>query len=324
MNAKAIPSHDGKGIIMRVFNAPDRFDSTLNPVLTMGTFDGVHRGHQAIIREVRAIAEAKNVQSALLTFDPHPREVIGHADKPSYLLTPIEERTEELSALGLDMCLILNFTRDISLLDAEFFFTSIILGLIKPCHIIVGADHAFGKGRRGNVAMLGELCRQHRIDMTIIEDLYLEHEKISSTRIRNALLLGDIEKANKMLGRPYAIHGFVQRGDGIGRELGFPTANINMKSDSKLLPKIGVYAARISVGSQVYNSIVNIGTRPTIVENGPIIIEAHLLGFDQNIYGMNLKMAIIARLRDEAIFNNVQDLARQIQRDKENAEKIFE
>jgi len=289
----------------------------------MGTFDGVHRGHVRILEALRNVAEANKQDAVLLTFDPHPREVLGNNDEKICLLTTMEERLDMLETHGLNHCIVLPFTRDLSLLEPEEFFSNIIVDRLKTSHLIVGFDHAFGKGRQGKIDVLQHLGQQFGVDITIIPELDSDGEKISSTAIRHALLNGDVEKASLYLDRPYSFSGVVQRGDDRGASFGFPTANIHIDSLHKLLPKNGVYCVEIVLRGKQHYGMMNIGTRPTVSEGKEIFMEVHIFDFNEDIYGVTLLIRILHRIRDEMKFASVQALIAQLHDDKEVTTNYF-
>ncbi len=283
--------------------------------LTLGTFDGVHRGHRRIIERTVAVARDAGIPSVLMTFDPHPREVIGRQGDPTYLLTSIDERMTLLDGLELDACVVLPFTRDLSVLDAETFFEEYLLRRLNASHIVVGVDHAFGKGRSGSAPELQRLGQKHGIDISVVSQLLVEGIKVSSTTIRNALLSGAIRQANLFLGRPYALRGIVVRGDGVGSTLGFPTANIELTDDNKLLPRSGVYIVAVGFDGNRHYGIMNIGRRPTLSKQMHISVEVHIFITSGNLYGQSMQIALLDRLRDEIRFENREQLIGQIQTD---------
>lgn len=305
--------------LMQVRRDIEDFPRDLRPVMTMGTFDGIHLGHRTIFDELLRTAKETDVPSVLLTFHPHPREVIFREGEPIYLLTTIEERIRILQDFGIDYCVVLPFTRNLSMLDSEEYFASIVVGKISPSHIVVGSDHAFGRGRSGHIQELQRLAGVHEIGVTVVPNVELEGQKISSTIIRKALMAGDVDTAHVLLGRPYLIHGIVERGQGLGEALGFPTANLHIDSTKKLLPKIGVYLVRVLWNDTLLFGLMNIGRRPTISVQGDVTVEVHILDFNENLYGLVLEVEVLQRIRDEIRFPSRDALVEQIARDKELA-----
>lgn len=300
---------------MIVVKHPDELARREPIALTLGTFDGVHRGHRKIIDRTLEVAREAGVPAALLTFDPHPREVIGRKGDPTYLLTSIDERIALLRDLGLDLCIVLPFTRDLSVLDAETFFAEYLLRRMNAAHLIVGVDHAFGKGRSGSAPELERLGATRGVGVSVVSELLMEGVKVSSTAIRNALMTGNVRQANQFLGRPYILRGIVVRGEGVGSALGFPTANIELQSRNKQLPKNGVYIVGVNLNGDLHYGIMNIGRRPTLSKQVHISIEVHIFITSGNLYGQYMQIALLDRLRDEIRFENREQLVGQIETD---------
>jgi riboflavin kinase / FMN adenylyltransferase len=292
-------------------------------VLTLGTFDGVHRGHMRILDEVVRMAKLKRHRSILLTFDPHPREIVRKNSDQVQLLTTIDERIRLLERIDLDVCLVIPFTRDLSLLQADEFFHQVLLGNIGLSHLVVGEDHAFGQGRTGKIAQLTSLAETAGVQLTVVPKLMLEGEKVSSTSIRKSLVNGEIEMANALLGRPYAFTGLVQRGDGLGRTLGFPTANVHVDHANKLIPGHGVYLTEVFIGAEKFTGMMNIGTRPTVAAGGELTtLEVHILDFDRNIYGMSVEVHLLKRIRSEQKFASLDELKTRLDLDRDSARRF--
>jgi riboflavin kinase / FMN adenylyltransferase len=288
-------------------------------VLTLGTFDGLHLGHRKILDRVRSISQELGLPSVLLTFDPHPREVIGRRGDPTYLLTTVDERIDLLAQSGIDTCMVLPFTRDLSMLDAEAFFSEYILRTFHVRHLVIGMDHAFGKGRTGTVDELRRLGAAHGVEVTPVGELLLDGVKVSSTAVRSALKEGDVLKASQLLGRPYRITGIVVRGDGLGSQLGYPTANIQVQDTSKLLPRGGVYLVDVTLQGEKYTGVMNIGFRPTVSQQVHYSLEVHILACSGKFYGLRLQVELLDRLRDEIRFDTREQLVAQIAEDIERA-----
>ncbi len=309
---------------MEVYRSLEDLPNGQRSVLTMGTFDGLHIGHRSIMSEVIRISHEKKLRSVVLTFDPHPREIVQKPESDRlYLLTSIEERLEVIEQLGIDVCLVLPFTRELSLLTAKQFFDTIIAGAAGASHVIVGDDHAFGKGRLGTVDELRKMAAKQSIDTTIIKKLDFGGQKISSSSIRRALHRGDVHTAAQQLGREYSMTGIVVKGDNIGHKMGFPTANIELNSPKKLIPLSGVYAVRVSYKGEEYLGMMNIGKKPTISNREKIWLEVHIFEFGKTIYGEYLTVRFVERLRDERKFRSRDDLIRQLHKDADTAKSIL-
>jgi riboflavin kinase/FMN adenylyltransferase len=298
-------------------------------VVTIGAYDGVHRGHQAVITAVRARAEAGGMESAVVTFDRHPASVVRPESAPR-LLTDLEQKLELLAATGLDRALVISFDEARSKEPAEEFVREVLVDCLGARVVIVGEDFHFGHQRRGNV----ELLRAMGADLGFeVEGLALvdadgrdagDGEKASSTAIRHALVAGDLDRATAMLGRPYEVRGVVAHGDARGRELGFPTANVSVPGDI-LLPADGIYAGWYErPGEEVHPAAINLGRRPTFYEEAHVsLLEAHLLDFDGDLYDESAKVRFVARLRGEVKFDSVEDLIVQMRRDCDQARSLL-
>ena len=302
----------------------DDLDSELNslpyPVVAIGVFDGVHLGHQAILRRLVERARKVGGTSVVLTFDPHPQKVISPADAPLLLQTR-EQKQELLSQLGIEVVFQLPFTRRLSLLEPEEFVTGILLshGIRE---IYVGENFRFGHRRAGDFEMLKHLGEGIGLKVFPVEPLLFRGRRISSTRIRGSLLRGRVSLARHLLGRPYRLEGSVICGDRRGVSLGFPTANLRLVNE--LIPETGVYATRSSVGRRSYLSVTNVGYRPTFhTVGGQPSVETHLLDFDRDVYGANLTVEFCFRIRGEKKFDNPDSLKNRIAKDISRARSVL-
>jgi riboflavin kinase/FMN adenylyltransferase len=294
--------------------------SIQNAWLTIGVFDGVHRGHQAILQHLAAGAHANGAPAVLLTFDPHPAVVL--AGRELKLLTTADERAELVSSLGLDAVITHPFNRAVSEMSARDFMT-VLKNRLGLSHLLIGYDFALGKGREGNAERLSELGRELGYSVQVIEAVSDESGVISSTEIRKLISVGSVEAAANLLGRPYALSGPVIHGDGRGRKLNIPTANIHYP-ESKLLPANGIYACRARLGADLWAAATNIGFNPTFTpDKRTANVEAHILDFDRDLYGQELKLEFIARLRDEAKYDSVDTLLAQIHADIRQTREII-
>ncbi|GFZ88907.1 riboflavin biosynthesis protein [Aquaticitalea lipolytica] len=289
-------------------------------IVTIGTFDGVHIGHQKIIKRLVDIAHKKHLNSVVLTFFPHPRMVLQN-NNDIKLLNTIEERETILSDLGLDYLVVKTFTKKFANLSAEEFVKNILVDKLNAKHIIIGYDHRFGKGRSANIDDLKSFGKQYDFEVEEISVQDIEDVSVSSTKIRIALNDGDILTANTYLGYSFYITGKVVKGKGLGRKIGFPTANLEIAEDYKLIPKNGVYVIKTSIENKLVYGMMNIGMNPTV--NGTKkTIEAHFFNFNNDIYNQTLKIEFVARLRDEQKFESVELLKKQLKLDEKNA-KVF-
>jgi len=300
---------------MRVFNNLSEIKRDKNTVLTLGTFDGIHLGHQKIIEIIKKNASFYGGRSFLITFDPHPRSVISKKDLE--ILNTLKEKIAVLETLGIDNLLIIKFTHEFSQLSAEQFFKKYIIDGTGIREIVIGRDHHFGKGRGGNIDTLRSLGREFNFDIMIVDEVKLNAENVNSTRIRKALGEGDIQLANSYLGRFYSFSGIVVAGDRRGRSLGFPTANIKIDSENKLLPAIGIYAVEFIVSDKKHYGLLSIGRRPTFYDSGKIVPEVYVYDFDRDVYGEFVTVNLIERIRGEEKFSSAEDLIVQMNKDKE-------
>jgi riboflavin kinase/FMN adenylyltransferase len=292
-----------------------------NSWLTVGVFDGVHRGHQQIIQKITAGAHANESPAVILTFDPHPTSILS--GREIKLLTLPDERADLLAQLGVDVVVTERFTRELSQVTAYDFMYWLKrqLGLK---HLLIGYDFALGKGREGNAARLTEIGSELGYSVEVVPALQDESDVISSTAIRKLIAIGDVTEAAHLLGHPYSLHGPVIRGDGRGRTIGVPTANIAYPSE-KLIPSKGIYACWAYVNDGRYLAAVNIGINPTFTpEKQTLSVEAYMLDFDEDIYGQDLRLEFVARLRDELTFGSVEELVKQIWEDVEDARRILQ
>ncbi len=292
-----------------------------NAVITIGTFDGVHKGHQAILNMVKQKAQQLQGESIVISFHPHPRTIID----PTALLQVINTPYEKKQIFGqhqIDHLVIYPFTETFSNLTAEQYIESFIIGKFNPKAIVIGFDHHFGKDRKGNFESLKNYCANKNIEIIEISAQTIEDNKISSTKIRNALLHGEIEKANNLLGYAFPMSGIVARGKQIGRTIGFKTANIQLGDTFKLIPGNGVYIVDVQLDHLTLQGMMNIGTRPTI-DGTNRTIEVHILNFDLEIYGERLTVNMHKRLRNEQKFADLDALKQQLNIDKQSAIEYF-
>lgn len=291
-------------------------------VLTTGTFDGVHLGHRAILTYLEERARLVGGVPTLVTFDPHPREVIAGVHVP--LLTTMAERADLVESLGIERFVVLPFTRDLSNLEPEAYVTDVLLGQIGAKEIVIGYDHRFGRKARGDRDLLEALGREHGFSVDVIPEQIEAGVTVSSTEIRQRLIAGEVERAAALLGRPYRFAGTVVRGEGRGRTIGFPTANVQPDHPRKLLPGVGVYAVRAhgETGDRL-DGMMNVGRRPTFEQDGALKAEVHLFGTDADLYGRRIAVDVIARIRDERRFDGPNALVAQLREDRQRAEWLL-
>ena len=303
---------------MRVHQSVENYDhKELLSVLTIGTFDGVHIGHQKIIERLNQIKSEDFERSMILTFYPHPRMVLDHS-KDIKMLTTMDEKIYLLEKFGLDDLIIEPFTKEFSRLSALDFVRNILVNQLNIKKLVIGYDHHFGKNREGNFEQLSEYGELYDFKVEEISAQEIENVSVSSTKIRKALENGEMEKANNYLGYNYLLTGKIIKGQGIGRKINFPTVNLHIAEDYKLIPKKGVYVVRANFNNKSSFGIMNIGFRPTVGGKGQTI-EIHLLDFNDDLYGSNMQIEVLMRLRDEKKFESIEELAAQISKDEESA-----
>jgi riboflavin kinase/FMN adenylyltransferase len=291
-----------------------------NPVLTIGNFDGVHRGHLVLFDKVKQIAKAIDGQSVVITFDPHPVKVM----KPENglpLITPIKQKLKLISDAGIDVIFCISFNKQFSAISARDFVKEILVDRIGVREIVVGYDYAFGRGRRGDIKLLRGMGKQFGFNVHVIEPIHLDKTLVSSTYIRDLVLEGDLVEAKRLLGRDYQISGTIIKGKGRGTDLlGIPTANLQTLDE--LIPKKGIYAVIVDMEDDSHYGICNIGNNPTFGENA-LSIETHLLDFNKDILGKEFTIKFLHRLREEKKFDSKEELVDQIRKDITRSRKLF-
>ena len=285
-----------------------------NSVVTVGTFDGVHIGHQAIIREVVRRAQVRGGRSVVITFDPHPRTVIGKGD--FRLLTTIGERLERIDKLGVDAALVLEFTYAFSRLTPREFFEDYLVKGVGVREAVIGSDHMFGRDREAGREELNSMGREFGFSTQVVEPVAIAGEVASSSRIRELLLRGDVESVEQILGRPYDLEGTVVHGDGRGMLIGFPTAYIGIRHDRKLLPIDGVYFVGIQIAERQLYGMLNIGVRPTFPSASGRVVEVHIFDVHEDLYDRNIRVSLFRYLRSEKKFASQVALIEQLQADR--------
>lgn len=303
---------------MKIFNHISDCKNLKNPVLTLGMYDGVHLGHQKIIRKLNEIASEVDGESVLLTFEPHPRITLNKGADSLQLITTLDEKIELLRDYGLKNLILHPFTKEFSELSATDFVKNLLVDQIQIHTIVIGYDHHFGKGRQGNFKLLDELSTQFNYNCVQIEEVKSDKLHISSTKIRNALLKGEIDLANQGLNRFFSLKGKVVHGDKLGRTLGFPTANLSTEK-YKLIPADGVYVVRVFLKKEIFKGLLSIGNRPTVTDSNEKRVEVFLLDFDREIYSEELKIEFHHKIRDDLKFESIEALVEQMNKDKDFA-----
>lgn len=307
---------------MRIYHSIEDFPSDVNTIVTIGTFDGVHKGHQIIINRINEIAKKKAMESVVLTFDPHPRHVIYPDNQELRLIHTLEEKIEALRKTGVQNLVLHKFTKEFSRTESVNFIRDFLVTKLNMKYMVVGFDHHFGKNRQGTFDNLIELSDAYGFKIEKIKPQNIGEVTISSTKIRNAILEGDCKKANTYLSANFSITGKVVQGNKIGSSIGYPTANIEIENQWKILPKNGVYAVKILLKNQQYFGMLNLGNRPSISDDS-FAIEVHLFDFNATIYNEELKIEFIQRIRDEQQFSDLEKLKSQLKIDAINCKQIF-
>jgi len=287
-------------------------------VITTGAFDGVHKGHQQIIQKMKSIAASIDGETVIISFHPHPRKVISSVPGEIKQLTHISERIELLDKAGVDHLVVVPFDHRFSNMTADEYVKDFIVAHFKPAHIIVGYDHRFGNGRKGDFKLLEQLGKVYHFTVDEINEQLVDGAIVSSTLIRNCIADKNIQQANNLLGYPYAFEGFVVRGNQLGRTIGFPTANLHINDEEKLIPSNGVYAVKVKgacTDGSLLNGMMNIGVRPT-VDGHKKVIEVHIFNFDKDIYDQTITVQVFEFIRGEQKFDGLDALKNQLVQDK--------
>jgi len=308
---------------MQVYQGISQFSHPNFTIVTSGTFDGVHQGHQKILARLREISQEKQGEIVLITFWPHPRLILGKDADDLKLINTIEEKIELLEKYGVDHLVILPFTQEFSQLSPEEFIQKIYIKGIGTQKLIIGYDHRFGKNRAGSLEYLQSNIDQYPFSVEEISRQDIDEVGVSSTRIRNALLAGEINTANQYLGHHYTLQGEVMHGDKIGRTLGFPTANLSVAESYKLIPADGIYAITAQVKEKSYKGMLYIGTRPTISKQVQRRIEVNLFDFEEDIYGEQMRIWFIEKIRDDQKFESLEVMKEQLKEDGKKSIEIL-
>ncbi|MEN8786475.1 MAG: bifunctional riboflavin kinase/FAD synthetase [Flavobacteriales bacterium] len=309
---------------MKIYRNITDFNPTKKVFLTVGTFDGIHFGHQKLIESLNKKAHAAGGESVMLTFAPHPRLVLFPENNSLKLINTLEEKIERLEKSGIDHLIIYPFTKEFSRISAIEYVRDFLVKELKVSTLIIGYDHQFGRNREGNFNYLKELSDLYQFEVEEISAQDINEINVSSTKIRNAILIGNIYLANEYLGYSFSLTGEVIEGKRIGHTIGFPTANLYIEDAQKIIPMNGAYAAWAKVGESWYKAMLNIGTNPTVNSMDNVSVEVHLLNFSEDIYGREITLKFVKRLRSEVKFEGLDQLKNQLRLDKSQAEKILE
>jgi riboflavin kinase/FMN adenylyltransferase len=307
---------------MRLFHGTDNAEIARPTVLTLGVFDGLHLGHQLIMRTVVERARAINAVPTVITFDPHPRAVL-HPESAPPLLQTFDQKIEAFGVLGIEQTIIVRFTRDFAQLEAEDFLRDVVRNRLQAVEVYLGRGFAFGRNREGNIELLRKVSEQLGFSADEVPEVCLHGQRISSSRIRGLLAEGKVNLARRMLGRPYGVEGRVVRGAERGRALGFPTANL--RPENRVIPRGGVYVTATLIEGAWRRSITNIGTRPTFEnDSAPVSVETYVMNWTGDLYNDVVRVRFLHRLRNERKFASIDELKQQIARDRDRASGYFE
>lgn len=309
---------------MKVYKSPDEFPKPGNAVVTIGTFDGVHTGHQKIIERLKQLAGEISGETLILTFFPHPRLVLYPDDRELKMINTLDEQIALLEKQGIDHLIISPFTKDLARLSAEDFVKDILVNKIGVRKLVIGYNHQFGRNREGNFDLLMKLGLRYHFSVEKIPEHDVRNISVSSTRIREALKTGDIRMANDLLGHPFTLSGIVIKGQTLGKELEMPTANLWIRETYKLIPLEGIYAVKITYKGDALKGVLYIGNRPTLNQHTTTHhIEVNIFNFAQDLYDEHLTVSFMHRIRNDRKFNSLQELKAQMQRDKQEAIRLL-
>jgi riboflavin kinase/FMN adenylyltransferase len=308
---------------MEVVKNLDNWSSVDDSIVTIGTFDGVHRGHKKLLQKLIQISRQKGGKSVVFTFDPHPRKVLFPDQKDLQLLSNPDEKTELISKEGIDAVIVYPFTTAFSHIQPEKFIKEILVEKLKVKTLVIGYDHKFGKDRKGDITTFKANASKYGYEVEEIPAEEINDINISSTKIRRSLFEGDVKEAAAFLGYTYFINGYVVHGKKLGKKISFPTANIVLPDKDKLVPKNGVYLVGVEVEGFKGFGMMNVGTNPTTDTDEKIKLEVNIFNFDKDIYGEAIKVEFIERLRDEKKFNSIEELITAIKNDEINCKRIL-
>jgi len=308
---------------VKIYQGIEQFQKLEKAAVTTGTFDGVHIGHRTILNRLNEVARKMKGESVLLTFYPHPRMVLQNGNDIK-LLNTIDEKIQLLDEAGVDHLIVHPFTKKFSRTSSLAFVRDILVNQIGTKKLVIGYDHHFGRNREGSFEHLKEYGPVYGFEVEEIPAQEIDDVNVSSTKIRKALVEGEMKTANAYLGHPYQLTGRVVHGNKVGRKLGFPTANVQIEKEYKLIPAEGIYAVKVLIADTTYNGMLNIGRRPTVdIKDAPLSIEVNIFEFDDTIYGREIQLDLIERIRDEKKFENTDELIAEMQKDKVRCERIL-
>ncbi len=307
---------------MKLLYGLDSFEALENTVVTTGAFDGVHLGHQKILTQLKNEAKKKKKQSVVLTFSPHPRHVL-YPDSSFFLLNTYQEKHSRIANFGIDYLINIFFDKKFSKLTAKDFIKNILINKLGVHTFIIGYNHHFGKNQEGSFNYLKEHQNEYTFSFKQVNQQKMDGTKINSTSIRKALINGNIDLANQLLGYHFSLSGKVIKGNGMGHKINYPTANLLIENQKKIIPKIGSYAVQVSHERKTYDGMLNIGHKPTVQKDGNLSIEVNIFNFNQNIYNQNIDIQFIKKIRDEQKFSSITELKAQLLKDKSHVIDTF-
>lgn len=307
---------------MAVFYDIEQLPVFHKAAITIGTFDGVHNGHKAILQEVVSHAISSNGESILLTFEPHPRKVL-FPDQPLGIITPLSQKLHLIAETGIQHIVVVPFTASFAAMTATEYIKQFIVRIFKPHSIIIGYDHHFGNDRTGNINLLRQFATECNYEIAEIPAQLISAAAVSSTKIRNAIISGQISDANAMLGRCYSFMGRVVHGNKLGRTIGYPTANLQLTNTDQVIPANGIYSVRIVYNNELFGGMMSVGYNPTVSKSKDIKIEVNIFNFDSDVYDKELEVIVVSKLRNEIKFDTIDELRQQLHADKEASLQIL-
>jgi riboflavin kinase/FMN adenylyltransferase len=293
-------------------------------IVTIGTFDGVHLGHQKILARLRTLKKETGLKTVVLTFDPHPRKVLFPEQHDLKLLTLVEEKLELLDKYGVDCTVVYPFSKEFSELEVRQYVEEVLVKGLNVKHLVIGYDHKFGRNRSGNISVLQQYASEFGFTIEEITAQDIDNIAVSSSKIRKALEEGNLDQASEFLGHRFFLHAKVVKGKQLGRTLGFATANLQPEGDEKIIPKIGVYFVSVTVDKRDYFGMLSVGYNPTTDNDNKVKIEVHIFDFNADIYSRTIKLNFLKRLRDEKKFANLTELKAELERDKEHCLQLIQ
>tara|TARA_A100001037_G_C15145003_1_gene635886 strand:+ start:585 stop:1532 length:948 start_codon:yes stop_codon:yes gene_type:complete len=307
---------------VKVYKSIEKFSSSLRSIVTIGTFDGIHIGHRYILKNLMEISKKNNEESIVITFNPHPRYVLQKENQELKLINTTKEKEQLLEEIGIAHFIIHPFTKQFSRTKSENFIRDFLVNKLNVSHLILGHDHHFGRNREGSFDDLKRLSDLYDFRITQISAKKVDSTIVSSTKIRNKIKSGDIKIVNKYLGYTFFFSGLVIKGLSIGKKIDFPTANLSLEDDNKIIPKDGVYAVKVKYIDVNYIGMMNIGFKPTLMQKNRSI-EVNIFDFDLDIYGKYITVSVIAKIRDERKFKNLDELKKQLIKDKRKVKTVI-